>query len=70
MYQKDLKARKIYVVYRWRVFEEQARRRSIRVLINFDEYSSIERRACRYPIYIRGYFGVDRVQNAANIHEV
>ncbi|CAN0446101.1 unnamed protein product, partial [Ectocarpus sp. 8 AP-2014] len=66
VYQKHLQARKTDLVYRWRVFKEQACRRSIEVSINFDEYSSIVRTACRYcgQFTYRGYSGVDRVQNA------
>ena len=50
MYEKHLEARKTDVVYRWRVFKEQAKRRSIQVSINFDEYSSIVRTACWYCV--------------------
>ncbi|CAN0554749.1 unnamed protein product, partial [Ectocarpus sp. 12 AP-2014] len=50
----------------WRVFQEQACKRNIKVSINFNEYSSIVRTACRYcgQFTYRGYSGVDRVQNA------
>ena len=65
VYQKHLKARKVNLVYRWRVFQEQARR-NIEVSISFDEYSSIVRAACWYcgDFTYKGYSGVDRVQNA------
>ncbi|CAM9634614.1 unnamed protein product, partial [Pylaiella littoralis] len=65
-YEKYLKARKTDVVYKWRVFKEQACRRNIRVSICFDEYSSIVRTACWYcgDFTYKGYSGVDRVQNA------
>ncbi|CAM9152502.1 unnamed protein product [Sphacelaria rigidula] len=66
VYQQHLKARKIDVVYRWRVFQEQAKRRNIKVSISFDEYSSIVRTACWYcgDFTYKGYSGVDRVQTA------
>ena len=48
VYKKHLEARETDVVYRWRVFKEQAKRRSIQVSINFDEYSSIVRTRCWY----------------------
>ncbi|CAN0109784.1 unnamed protein product, partial [Laminaria digitata] len=65
-YQRHLKARKSDVLYRWRVFKEQARRRNIAVSISFDEYSSFVRTACWYcgEFTYKGYSGVDRVQNA------
>ncbi|CAN0580913.1 unnamed protein product, partial [Ectocarpus sp. 12 AP-2014] len=66
-YQRRLKARKVDLVYRWRVFNEQAKRRSIAVSISLDEYSSIVRTACSYcgEFTYEGYSGVDRVQNAS-----
>ncbi|CAM9485978.1 unnamed protein product, partial [Pylaiella littoralis] len=65
-YEKHLKARRTDVVYRWRVFKEQACRRNINVSISFDEYSGIVRTACWYcgDFTYKGYSGVDRVQNA------
>ncbi|CAN0066545.1 unnamed protein product, partial [Laminaria digitata] len=65
-YEKHFKARKTDVVYRWRVFKEQACRRNIKVSIGFDEYSSIVRTAGWYcgEFTYKGYSGVDRVQNA------
>lgn len=62
VYQKHLKARKIDVVYRWRVFKEQTKRRSIQVWIRFDEYSSIVRTACWYcgKFTYKGYSGVQK----------
>ena len=48
VYKKHLEARKTDVVYRWRVFKEQAKRRGIQVSISFDEYRSIVRTACWY----------------------
>ena len=70
-YQKHLEARKTDVAYRWRVFQEQARRRNIHVSICFDEYSSIVRTACWYcgDFTYKGYSGVDRVQNAGTYHK-
>lgn len=64
-YQRRLEARKNDVVYRWRVFKEQAKRRNISVLIGFDEYINIVRTACSYcgEFTYDGYSGVDRVQN-------
>ncbi|CAM9947598.1 unnamed protein product, partial [Hapterophycus canaliculatus] len=66
VYEKHLEARKSDVVYRWRVFKEQAKRRSIQVSINFDEYSSIVRTASWYcgGFTYKGYSGADRAQNA------
>ena len=66
MYKKHLEARETDVVYRWRVFKEQAKRRGIQVSISFDEYRSIVRTACWYcgGFTYHGYSGVDRVQNA------
>lgn len=66
VYQKHLKARKTNVMYRWRVFQEQARRRNIEVSITFDEYSNMVRTACWYcgDFTYEGYSGVERVQNA------
>lgn len=64
-YKRHLEARKVDVVYRWRVFKEQARRRNISVSISFDAYSSIVRTACWYCDHFtyKGYSGVDRVDN-------
>ncbi|CAM9159816.1 unnamed protein product, partial [Hapterophycus canaliculatus] len=71
VYQKHLKAREVNVVYRWRVFQEQARRRNITVSISFDEYSSIVRTACWYcgDFTYKGYSGIDRVQNAGTYQQ-
>ncbi|CAM9349391.1 unnamed protein product, partial [Ectocarpus sp. 8 AP-2014] len=65
-YWRHLKARKVDVVYRWRVFNEQAKRRNIAVSISFDDYISIVHTACSYcgQFTYEGYSGVDRVQNA------
>lgn len=64
MYQKHWKARKVNVVYRRRVFQEQARRRNITVAISVDEYSSIVRTAWWYcgGFTYRGYAGVDHIR--------
>lgn len=55
-------------MYRWRVFNEQAKKRNIAVSISFDEYSKIVRTACSYcgEFTYEGYSGVDRVQNVGS----
>lgn len=67
-HQRHAEARKVDLMYRWRVFNEQARKRKIAVSISFDEYSRIVRTACSYcgEFTHEGYSGVDRVQNAGS----
>ncbi|CAN0300059.1 unnamed protein product, partial [Hapterophycus canaliculatus] len=64
-YERHLEARKNDVVYRWRVFREQAKRRGIKVSMNHDEYIGIVRTACWYcgGFTYKRYSGVDRVRN-------
>lgn len=65
-YQRHLKARKVDVICRRRVFNEQERRRKIAVSISIEEYSTIVRTACWCcgEFTYEGYSVVDRVQNA------
>ena len=72
VYEKHLEAGRTDVVYRWRVFKEQAKRGSIQLSITLtSKAASCAQLACWRcgGCACKGYSGVDRVQNAGTYHK-